>query len=156
MTSALSNLNRALRALAAAAVFGGVVAGSALALNSPDEEVTVRKLSAEEILEITVNKTWVIDFDNIELTATTFYKDTGERFTERQGSVERMLWFVDEAHNRRCVQSSFGTRCGFIVSFGPVVKICMQLDPLGDCSYTVVRIEDGDYYGLESRAGFLL
>ena len=156
MTSALSNLNRALRALAAAAVFGGVVAGSALALNSPDEEVTVRKLSAEEILEITVNKTWVIDFDNIELTATTFYKDTGERFTERQGSVERRLWFVDEAHNRRCVQSSFGTRCGFIVSFGPVVKICMQLDPLGDCSYTVVRIEDGDYYGLESRAGFLL
>ena len=156
MTCSPSYWTQALRALAAAAVLGGVVAGSAVALNSPDEEVTVRKLSAEEILEITVNKTWVIDFDNIELTATTFYKDTGERFTERQGSVERMLWFVDEAHNRRCVQSSFGTRCGFIVSFGPVVKICMQLDPLGDCSYTVVRIEDGDYYGLESRAGFLL
>ena len=156
MTCSPSYWTQALRALAAAAVFGGVVAGSAVALNSPDEEVTVRKLSAEEILEITVNKTWVIDFDNIELTATTFYKDTGERFTERQGSVERMLWFVDEAHNRRCVQSSFGTRCGFIVSFGPVVKICMQLNPLGDCSYTVVRIEDGDYYGLESRAGFLL
>ena len=152
MVAALSLFARRLGLSALAVVF----AGSALALNSPDEEVTVRKLTADEILEITVNKTWVIDFDNAELTATTFYKDTGERFTERQGSVERMQWFVDTAHNRRCVQSSFGTRCGFIVSFGPVVKICMRLDPLGDCSYTVVRIEDGDYYDLESRAGFLL
>ena len=47
------------------------LAGSALALNSPDEEVTVRKLTAEEILEITIDKTWVIDFDNVAMTSTT-------------------------------------------------------------------------------------
>ena len=102
MNAAQSFLARPLRALVAAAIAVGLVATSALALNSPDEEVTVRKLTAEEILEITINKTWVIDFDNIELTATTFYKDTGERFTERQGSVERMQWFVDVANDRRC------------------------------------------------------
>jgi len=132
------------------------LAGSALALNSPDEEVTVRKLTAEEILEITIDKTWVIDFDNVAMTSTTFYKAGGERFTERQGLVERMLWFVNETENSRCVQTASGSRCGFIVSFGSTVKICMRLDPLGDCSYTVVRIEDGDFYGLASRAGMLL
>jgi len=126
--------------------------GSAFALNSPDEEVVVRKLTAEEILEITTNKTWIIDFDNTSITSTTFYKAGGDRFTERQGLVEKMEWFVDEDFNRRCVRSSFGSRCGYIVRFGSTVKICMRLDPLGDCSYTVVRIEDGDYYGLEGRA----
>lgn len=157
MTTLISRLLRPLlnRALTAPILLL-LAASTAFAINAPDEEVKVRKLTAEEILEITVNKTWVVDFDNMALTATTFYKDTGERFTERQGDVERMQWFVDEANNRRCVQSSFGTRCGFIVSFDETVKICMRLEPLGDCSYTVVRIEDGDYFDLESRAGFML
>ena len=83
------------------------LAGSALALNSPDEEVTVRKLTAEEILEITIDKTWVIDFDNVAMTSTTFYKAGGERFTERQGLVERMLWFVNETENSRCAAQGF-------------------------------------------------
>ncbi|MDA9176242.1 hypothetical protein N9O95_04065 [Alphaproteobacteria bacterium] len=156
MTSLISRLRPLLNQAITAPLLLVCAASTAFALNAPDEEVTVRKLTAEEILEITVNKTWIVDFDNLSLTATTFYKDTGERFTERQGEVERMQWFVDEAHNRRCVHSSFGTRCGFIVSFDETVKICMRLEPLGDCSYTVVRIEDGDYFNLESRAGFLL
>lgn len=145
-------LNRFLM-LVAALLFA---AGTAFALNSPEEEVTVRTLTADEILAITNDKTWVIDFDNMELTSTTFFKAGGERFTERRGGVEQMIWFVDRTENQRCVQSAFGTRCGFIVRFGSTVKICMRLDPLGDCSYTVVRIEDGDFFGLESRASPLL
>ena len=129
---------------------------AAVALNSPDEEVVVRKLTAEEIIDLTQDKTWVIDFDEIRLTSTTFYKSNGLRYTEREGLVEQMEWFVDETANQRCVRSGYGTRCGFIVSFGSTVKICMQLNPLGDCSYTVVRIEDGDPFGLESRAEAVL
>lgn len=128
------------------------LAGGAMALNSPDEQVLVEKLTAEEILEITTDKTWIIDFDNTYITSTTYYKPGGERFTERDGVVERMEWFVDELENRRCVRTAFGSRCGYIVRFGSTVKICMRLDPLGDCSYTVVRIEEGDFYSLEQRA----
>ncbi|MDA8553314.1 hypothetical protein N9L14_02835, partial [Alphaproteobacteria bacterium] len=89
MTTLISRLLRPLlnRALTAPILLL-LAASAAFAINAPDEEVKVRKLTAEEILEITVNKTWVVDFDNMALTATTFYKDTGERFTERQGDVE--------------------------------------------------------------------
>ena len=132
------------------------LSGAAWALNSPDEEVVVRKLTAAEIMDLTQDKTWVIDFDDIRLTSTTFYKANGLRYTERDGLVEEMEWFVDEDANQRCVRSGYGTRCGFIVSFGSTVKICMQLNPLGDCSYTVVRIEEGDPFGLESRAAVVL
>ena len=43
----------------------------AWALNSPEQEVTVRKLTAAEIMEITSDKTWIIDFDNLAITSTT-------------------------------------------------------------------------------------
>ena len=145
-----------LRTLCLLLVLLAIAVQGAWALNSPEQEVTVRKLTAAEIMEITSDKTWIIDFDNLAITSTTFYKQGGERFTERRGAVERMIWFVDEAADQRCVQSALGTRCGYIVSFGSTVKICMRLNPLGDCSYTVVRIEDGDFYGLENRAGEVL
>ncbi|MAH87040.1 MAG: hypothetical protein CMF26_00325 [Kiloniella sp.] len=149
---------RLLPALRAVAVsLCGLVApglhATALALNSPEQEVVVRTLSAAEILDLTEDKTWVIDFDNSTVTSTTFYKAGGERFTERDGLVERLQWFIDEQADQRCVRSAFGSRCGYIVSFGGALKICMQLDPLGDCSYTVARIENGDRYGLEQRSG---
>lgn len=130
----------------------GLTTGGAWALNSPDEEVLVKKLTAAEIRRLTTDKTWIIDYDNAQLTSTTYYKPGGERFTERQGVIERMEWFIDELENRRCVRTAFGSRCGYVVRFGSTIKICMRLDPLGDCSYTVVRIEDGDTYGLEQRA----
>ena len=128
--------------------------GSASALNAPEQEVIVRTLTAEQIRELTEDKTWIIDFDNSPIVSTTYYKVGGERFTERDGLVERLQWFIDEQADRRCVRSAFGSRCGYIVSFGSTLKICMQLNPLGDCSYTVARIISGDRYGLQQRASF--
>ena len=130
------------------------VGGHAIALNAPEQEVIVRTLTAEQIRELTEDKTWIIDFDNSAVVSTTYYKVGGERFTERDGLVERLQWFIDEQADRRCVRSAFGSRCGYIVSFGSTLKICMQLNPLGDCSYTVARIISGDRYGLEQRARF--
>ena len=130
------------------------VGGHAAALNAPEQEVIVRTLTAEQIRELTEDKTWIIDFDNSAVVSTTYYKVGGERFTERDGLVERLQWFIDEQADRRCVRSAFGSRCGYIVSFGSTLKICMQLNPLGDCSYTVARIISGDRYGLEQRARF--
>ena len=130
------------------------VGGLAAALNAPEQEVIVRTLTAEQIRELTEDKTWIIDFDNSAVVSTTYYKVGGERFTERDGLVERLQWFIDEQADRRCVRSAFGSRCGYIVSFGSTLKICMQLNPLGDCSYTVARIISGDRYGLEQRARF--
>lgn len=137
---------------AVAPLFG--VGGLAVALNAPEQEVIVRTLTAEQIRELTEDKTWIIDFDNSAIVSTTYYKVGGERFTERDGLVERLQWFIDEQADRRCVRSAFGSRCGYIVSFGSTLKICMQLNPLGDCSYTVARIISGDQYGLEQRARF--
>lgn len=130
------------------------VGGHAAALNAPEQEVIVRTLTAEQIRELTEDKTWIIDFDNSAVVSTTYYKVGGERFTERDGLVERLQWFIDDQADRRCVRSAFGSRCGYIVSFGSTLKICMQLNPLGDCSYTVARIISGDRYGLEQRASF--
>ena len=71
MTTLISRLLRPLlnRALTAPILLL-LAASAAFAINAPDEEVKVRKLTAEEILEITVNKTWVVDFDNFAPTNT--------------------------------------------------------------------------------------
>ena len=109
-----------------------LAASAAFAINAPDEEVKVRKLTAEEILEITVNKTWVVDFDNMALTATTFYKDTGERLPSVRAMLSGCNGLWTKPTTVAAVQSSFGIRCGLIVSFDETVKICMRLEPLGD------------------------
>ena len=49
------------------------VGGHAIALNAPEQEVIVRTLTAEQIRELTEDKTWIIDFDNSAVVSTTYY-----------------------------------------------------------------------------------
>ena len=115
----------------------------------PREPTATIILNADQIDALTRGMTWVIEVKGEEgATSSTYFREDGVRFSWRGVGVEKLGWVINE-ENQRCVFDDSFHRCGWIADINGELTICMQLDPIGDCSFRVTERLEGDALNLE-------